>query len=940
MALSKTVWRWVVVCLFLLVIGAPAFAERIEAEAIAGKPFGVGRVTLDLPEEMLPEPLGAEGLVLTEPNGRVLYPALEAAAFGRVMRQVLDADTPLTGGGPIRQQVGGILRGLADRPPRTTIYFLFRGDEPLEMTLHARTPIPIALAPRPAPRVYDRLLGQWWKQYAKEPKLLEQKPDYPPQVENYLMCMLAMRMNLRLPPSKQTTSAYSELEKELGLAAGTEALRVAMQQDRILGLNNLNQPADQLLPAAFESSPLVVPELTSAGEIAVEPLASRVPPECFYVRFGSFANFLWLQDTLEKWGGDMQNLVALRGLDHDMRGRIERQLILKQDVLSRMLGDTVIADVAIIGSDMFFREGAAYGILFQARNAMVLGTTLGAQRSARMKAGGVTEEQVKVGGRDISFISSNDGSVRSYYVPDGDYVFVTSSKQLAERFLAVGKEKAGLGASPEFRYARSIMPLARGDTIFVYLSDAFFRNITSPHYRTEMARRLQSVADIELVQLAKLAAASEGKPGDSIEALVQGTFLPQNFGPLPDGSRIVLGPDGLHDSRRGWRGSFVPIPDVPVGDVTAFEAAEYGRFADYYRAQWGRMDPVMVGLVRKALPENREQVTADVMMAPFAPQHFDLLRKYAGPASQERVAPIPGDLAAFDAVLANQRLFAGLRDVGPPPNLEFGRLLPMGRLRDWLIGYIGCTGELGPLRFLNIGFPPPDENGYSIDRLTGGARRTFGQFTVFSFQPDVLAKVTPQIRFEQAERPAQLRVRIDDPTRSRIMPLANGWAYNRTRETSLNNLRLLQALDEQLHIPPASCKEAAEFLLDAKLKCPLGGEYVYKKESAPPIALDAGVTAGGDGEIPVPPPPAEDAEKPAENAKKPAEEPNPREFGRWTSTALENQSAGGSFLHPIVPPHFEAPPLNWFRGLDLEATMNEKNLSAHAVLIMQSPAKK
>ena len=109
----------------------------------------------------------------------------------------------------------------------------------------------------------------------------------------------------------------------------------------------------------------------------------------------------------------------------------------------------------------------------------------------------------------------------------------------------------------------------------------------------------------------------------------------------------------------------------------------------------------------------------------------------------------------------------------------------------------------------------------------------FGPFTVFSFQPEVLAEVTPQIHFEQAERPAQLRLRIDDPTRSRIMPLANGWAYNRTRETSLNNLRLLQALDQQLHVPPASCKEAAEFLLDAKLKCPLGGEYVYKK---PPLS--------------------------------------------------------------------------------------------------------
>ena len=50
--------------------------------------------------------------------------------------------------------------------------------------------------------------------------------------------------------------------------------------------------------------------------------------------------------------------------------------------------------------------------------------------------------------------------------------------------------------------------------------------------------------------------------------------------------------------------------------------------------------------------------------------------------------------------------------------------------------------------------------------------------------------------------------------------------YARTRDTSLGNLRLMQALAEQLHVPPPRCRETAEFLLDAKLICPLGGDYV------------------------------------------------------------------------------------------------------------------
>lgn len=87
-----------------------ALAQQMEFEAFAGKPYGVGRIIIDLPETMLPQPLGAEGLALTERDGRVLYPVVETPAFGKIMKEVLDSDTPLTRGGPVREQVGGLLR--------------------------------------------------------------------------------------------------------------------------------------------------------------------------------------------------------------------------------------------------------------------------------------------------------------------------------------------------------------------------------------------------------------------------------------------------------------------------------------------------------------------------------------------------------------------------------------------------------------------------------------------------------------------------------------------------------------------------------------------------------------------------------------------------------------------------------------------------------------
>jgi hypothetical protein len=217
------------------------------------------------------------------------------------------------------------------------------------------------------------------------------------------------------------------------------------------------------------------------------------------------------------------------------------------------------------------------------------------------------------------------------------------------------------------------------------------------------------------------------------------------------------------------------------------------------------------------------------------------------------------------------------------------------RLRDLLVGYLGSSGQIGVLGLLDVQIlRRPDEQGYSSN-LLGLWRRQIGQFTVFSLHPEVLAAVTPQLRFQPAERPAQLRLRVDDPSKVRMAGLLNNLGYMRTRETSLGNLRLINDLLQQLHVPPKDCRQVAEELLVAKLICPLGGQYVLK----------------------------EDGER----------------GGWWTSTALAG-SRGGFPLTAQAPSGYQAPPLSWFRGLKLEATMTEEVFSAHAEVVMQLPEKK
>ena len=148
----------------------------VEVQAVVGEPFGVGAVTLNLSPDMLPEPLGIEGVGVSEKSGRVFYPAMRTPAVANALRDFLADENPLTTGGPVRQEVGGILRGVLNRPPRTTIYFLFRGSEPLNLVIDARTSISLIVPTRNAPALHRRLMDSWWRDYAAPRRLLAQKP--------------------------------------------------------------------------------------------------------------------------------------------------------------------------------------------------------------------------------------------------------------------------------------------------------------------------------------------------------------------------------------------------------------------------------------------------------------------------------------------------------------------------------------------------------------------------------------------------------------------------------------------------------------------------------------------------------------------------------------------------------------------------------------------
>jgi hypothetical protein len=860
-----------------------AAEARTRVEAYAGRPFGVGRVTVDLDRAGPLAPLGDDRFAITEADERVLYPVIQAAPVRRLLRDILDISAPRS----------------------ATMYFLFRGDEPLDVTVFAPEGERVRVVPQPGPpSVHRDYLDRWWAEYTTHYRNLAKSGEYPLLVQNYLITTLARRLDLPLPESGAGLFRRDDVNRTLGLLLGTESIRAALQKELLLG-DVRDQPpvgardrmtvADRPLPPPVQIPAVrypVVPE-----DVAIEPIAMHVPHECFYVRFGDFRNYLWLRDLTKQWGGDLANMIAVRSIDYGANARIERQLALKESALAAILGPAVIQDVAILGTDTFLRQGAAVGILFHARNNFGLANDIRRQRrEALASREDATDVAVQIAGRDVSYLSTPQGEIRSYYVQDGDFHLVTTSRYIARRFLETGAGDAPLGGSDEFRYARSMTPITRDDTVFAYFSDAFMRQLAGPHYRIEMTRRTRSLVEIENVRIAPLAARAEGLEDFTTDDLVATGFLPRGFGRRADGSELI-GVDGQWvDSLRGATGTFVPIPDVAVESVTAAEAADYEAFRRTYEGDWKAVDPVMATVSRTPRGAGVERITIDLMVSPVHEASYGMLARNLGPPTTTRLARIPGDVATLEAHVrvgaildpgAPKRVhhvFGSLRDFRSPLVVRQGDVRFAGAPAEFIRGYLGSSP---PLRILDIFLPTEesaiDEDGFLPPRPPGDAwQRRWQEMAVFSFKRDVLESVTPQLAQVEAERPAQIRLRIDDLSDKAVSELVNAFGYKLARSASGSATRFMNSLNQQLHVPRPESRAVAEELIGGTFVCPLGGEYELVEVP---------------GALPT-----------------------------WVSTAMTPQNR---WLLIEVPDDYQLPLLAWFRGLAAELNVTEEVLQAH-----------
>jgi hypothetical protein len=877
--------------------------------------WGVGVIEIPVEGEVIDRRLPPLVIVPSVPTsqqqglipGQVLFPLTEEIRVA--VRPPSEQPIPEPGGGRLLGRLRNLIREVGlpvdqqyQQVLARRITFLFQPTDKLQLRVSdAVGPIgdfPITVQPDANAR--RELLAAWWDGYTRGAADQIQRGDYPTRVESYLVAMLSGRLSLPLPDwylqhsdiirsASNLTGSDDPIWGTLSLIGGADKVASEVFRSVAAGVSIDNGPANLALPAPPNWAP--DPPIPTTGKVEIEPLANAVPPECFYLRYGSFENYLWFKNLTEQNGGDIARMVLIRGLADNGSQRLEKQLHLQMTELSKTMGPAVIDDQAIIGTDLYLANGASMGVLFRAKQNFLLRTSLQGDRNrlaSRDKSVTLVDDD-GFDGAPVSLLSSADGQVRSFLTEAGDVFFVTNSRHLMKRFLEVQRSGQSLAATPMFAAARTSIPVSRNDSVFAYFSPDMIRGLVSPKSMIELRRRMVTQSETALVLLAQLAARQENRAAATdIDSLVAAGYLPQTFGNRPDGSGLIdLGGGHVIDTLRGKIGSYLPIADVNIEAVTADEAAWYQSIAAAYSNDFSTIDPLMVGIARSTPAPGIERLTIHGEMSPFRIEKFGKYGQYLAPPTNMAMRFAADDLIAAQAHVASPQLgppthlFAAVKDMVPPDIEDFDGLLKTFQSLKSIPGYIGAWPQPGMLDRLPLGLGVGTPVGPGMNRLIGGVYRfTDGSFSLLGFDPALLQNAVANLEAVEVTEPAQVRLAIADLKGSQFEPWIIQQAYQMTAPKSLAGASFLNLVGLQFDLSPEETLQKSAEILGGRVQCPLGGEYRYDQASR-----------------------------------------------RWSSTAW------GEAEPPVSPPvGYVPPPLRWFAGGQASLLQESNRLSIDAMI--------
>lgn len=553
--------------------------------------------------------------------------------------------------GEIAQQIdqligrGEMFGGGNERVGQVDLFSLFSGSLAVQESLQLDTmrgqrrtrprsvdaPQPVPTKPAPGAPEHEKKADELPRPVDKaaEPTPVEVKPQTP-----------AAEPAQEAPPTK---GGKGRVRKALKSLVG-KALAVPPKSDTV-AVSSLTGPT-------IKSHPWK--EMLGGKKPDVGVMAKYVPEDFYLVEFRSLVKLLEVMDQSDLWSTHVFNQSVQEARTQLVGERLKKQLAVESNNLLRPIYDAVVEEVAVVGSDLYLREGSDVTLIFRAKQPEVLKARMEGFLANAEKAGAKRDAGNYLG---VAFthLETPDRTVHVYSAYPTPDVHVRSNSRIAlERIIeaiqgknAEGKAIHRLGDTDEYAYVRTLMPRgAAEEDGLVYLSDPFIRRLVGPQLKLTELRRMICYNHLKMIGHAALMYRTEfGKSPESLEQLAKSKCAPGVFGQgefkCPEGGTYTLSADGLTGvcSHHGHSHSLTPCCEIPVKEVSRDEADEYRDFLENYNQYWRTFfDPIALRI--QSTPK-RYRIETIVLPLIDNSIYTNMARAFGGKPEPLDILPVP-----------------------------------------------------------------------------------------------------------------------------------------------------------------------------------------------------------------------------------------------------------------------------------------------------------
>lgn len=484
------------------------------------------------------------------------------------------------------------------------------------------------------------------------------------------------------------------------LATGAHAIQESLQLDRMLRDVPTTEPRtiDVSSLAGVGVPAMPFDQMRKGREPRFSALAKLVPGDQWYLHFETLAKLQELADLTQQWGSMVVQSPDVGSGNRGLRERIQRQICLPATLLSRVLGPAVIGEVALTGSDPFFREGTDLTVILGLKSRDLFKAAADRMWQEGIAAGARQAKIEGVEAKLIEGIATADRAISAYRAfPDNGLAIYSNSLPAIRRVLALrdGAATGSLAETADFKYIRAAWPQESAvEDGFLYLSDSFIRRLTGPETRIKAKRRMEAAGCLRLIGNAALLFAYEhghGHVPSEPEMAREGALNPADI-ELPDAGKFSWNPAGAigaASEKYGTLDFLTPLSEVPIDKITPTERSEYTRFRDSYRNYWRRyFDPIAVRI------KVDRTISFEISIAPLLEEsRYNELKRLTGaqPAKFDLAGVSTSTLARFQVHLdKNAR---EVQELGQMGTSVMGRDV---KLMDWLGDWAGVWLDDGP----------------------------------------------------------------------------------------------------------------------------------------------------------------------------------------------------------------------------------------------------